>query len=234
RENVHLWMATQALASLPETVAEAARTNAADFVLFRGSPDEARQFHRWLPNVSEESLLSLSTGQALVLAGKGEDVEWTSIDRAARPLAVEEALREARDASQALWGQMDGDEHPEVPGRSDGVRPTAESRRDPEVERILLVLWAGVLDADPAPEIVVALGPLRDALDPSGHLLRTVGSILARSGVLAETKEAPGGRVWRLVREPFGALFPGGVDPEGLARATSVWRGIASPGGASG
>ena len=60
----------------PEPVAEAVWTNVADFVSFRGSPEEAREFARATRGVSAETVLSLPRGEAVVLLGKGNSVHW--------------------------------------------------------------------------------------------------------------------------------------------------------------
>ncbi|HEV2449978.1 MAG TPA: hypothetical protein VGU43_06195, partial [Thermoplasmata archaeon] len=76
RYNVHVYAATQSLASLSESVQEPLRTNVADYLLFRGDPREIREWSRWLPSVSAERLLALPQGHALFLEGKGVRVEW--------------------------------------------------------------------------------------------------------------------------------------------------------------
>ncbi|MGI0052854.1 MAG: helicase HerA domain-containing protein, partial [Thermoplasmata archaeon] len=78
RGNVHVWAATQSLRSLGEDLREAVLTNTSDFVIFRGDPEEAREFARWSPELSVDRLLSLPRGQAAVLLGKGEQLLWTA------------------------------------------------------------------------------------------------------------------------------------------------------------
>jgi hypothetical protein len=76
RQNVHVVVATQAIGSLPEPVQEAVWTNVADFVAFRGSPSEAREFARLVRGVSAEDVLALPRGEAIALVGKGGAAEW--------------------------------------------------------------------------------------------------------------------------------------------------------------
>ncbi len=81
RANVHVVLATQALASLPPAVAQAVWTNVADFVAFRGSPEEARELGRMSRAVSPEAVVAMPRGHAVVLLGKGESVAWVRTTR---------------------------------------------------------------------------------------------------------------------------------------------------------
>ncbi len=149
RWNVHVWLATQAMRSLSESVAEAARTNAADFVLFRGSPDDAREFHRWLPIVRESDLLSLGEGQALVLSGKGEEVQWATVPRGGSPSRSGTACPEPGPDS---FDRDEGGPPAPPPKRPpDPPSDSAISPPDPEIEetRLLLILAAGVEEGSP-------------------------------------------------------------------------------------
>ncbi|MCI4351358.1 MAG: ATP-binding protein, partial [Thermoplasmata archaeon] len=95
RYNLHVWAATQSLESLPDGVAEAFRTNAADLVLFRGSPAEAREIGRWNPSVVPSELLALPRGWCLALIGKGqrvEEVETSLPPPGSNPQKVRESL----------------------------------------------------------------------------------------------------------------------------------------------
>ncbi|EQD59792.1 hypothetical protein B1B_08046, partial [mine drainage metagenome] len=84
KRNVHVVLATQSIASFRHaSVEEAVRTNVADFVVFRGSPREARDLQETIPAVRAEALLALPRGHAALLLGKGEQVHW--IRTARRP-----------------------------------------------------------------------------------------------------------------------------------------------------
>ncbi|MCI4359355.1 MAG: DUF87 domain-containing protein [Thermoplasmata archaeon] len=232
RHNVHLWIATQALASLPESVAEAVRTNSADFVIFRGSPDEARAFHRWLPSVPEESLLSLGAGQALVLTGKGEDVQWVTLARTDPGRMQERTLSDVLEASRAHWAKDRSEETGSgTPAAEDPEE--IEGPRDETVHQILMVLWAGLLDSSPGTDLLLNLPMLRETLDPGGEALRIVGGLLSRSGALVETSDGPNGRCWRLRIDTFRSLLPERVDPIELAAATERWKDLAKRGSGS-
>ena len=76
RANVHVVLATQSLASLPEGVREAVWTNVADLVVFRGSPEEAREVGRIAPGAPAEAILALPRGWAVFLRGKGQRATW--------------------------------------------------------------------------------------------------------------------------------------------------------------
>jgi hypothetical protein len=227
--NVHLWLATQALASLPDGVREAAQTNAADFVIYRGSPEEAREFHRWAPVVREETLLSLPRGRAVLLRGKSESISWVTIDPCAPARSVEDALRLATESSRPSWVPEEGEasEGPDArPGES-GAPAAPDAGEAEKLRPILLVIWAGLLDADPAARIEVPVGPLRQELDPTGAVVRRVGAELARVGALSGNRREPDGRVWVVERVGIPELLGGGVGAEELALATTRWRQIA-------
>ena len=68
---------------------------------------------------------------------------------------------------------------------------------------------------------------LRQELDPTGVLVRRVGSELARAGALSENRRDPDGRVWVVGRSGMPELLGSGVGAEELALATSRWRKIA-------
>jgi hypothetical protein len=237
RRNVHLWLATQALASLPAPVAEAARTNAADFVLYRGSPEEAREFHRWSPSVREEALLALPRGQAVVLHGKQERVDWVTVGPPIPLRSDTEAIEAAVEASRSSWVPEEGeegrgDDDPAAPAAppTGGAAPPAGAPSpagDGPAERaILLALWAGLLDADPAPRLPVRVPALRAELDPGGEAVRRVGAVLARAGALSDNRKEADGRLWVVEREPLAHLLEGGVGAEELAQATAAWRRV--------
>ncbi len=105
RANVHLYLATQSFGSLPEPVAEAVRTNAADFLVFRGAPDDARELARWTPNVDPVQVLSLPRGRALLLRGKGALITPVTVSPPTvfPPERTERALDAARTASKPRW-----------------------------------------------------------------------------------------------------------------------------------
>jgi hypothetical protein len=228
--NVHLWMATQALASLPDVVREAAQTNSADWVLYRGSPEEAHEFHRWAPSVREETLLSLPRGRAVVLRGKNESAGWVAIDPPGARRSVDDALRAAVESSRPYWVPEDEVDDPGTDAPPSGRGPGPEGSGDAapvEVRSILLLLWAAMLDADPAPTIELRPAVLRAAFDPGGTVLRRVGSELARVGALVENRREADGRVWVVERAGLARLLGPGVGAEELAAATSAWRGVA-------
>jgi hypothetical protein len=229
RWNVHVWLATQAMRSLSESVGEAARTNAADFVLFRGSPDDAREFHRWLPILRESDLLSLGEGQALVLSGKGEELQWATMPRGRGP------PMSAPGPAEPLTSPAE----PGTPGPPPVPSPLPEGPPGPMVppsepetdeSRLLLILAVAVNEGAPSEEVWVDLRPLRRALDPEGKMLRNLGSRLARSEVLTGTREGPNGRSWRLHRAGLRALLPEGAGPEEWADAGRRWRQIRAAG----
>ncbi|MCI4362101.1 MAG: hypothetical protein L3J77_02765, partial [Thermoplasmata archaeon] len=229
RFNVHLWAATQSLAALPEVVREAAVTNAADIVVFRGSPDDAREVARWAPELASESLLGLRRGEAAVLAGKGSDVAWVRI-----PF---EPDRPRPDRWSTLWEQCrpfwSPNPAPEPPTEPhDGAPPDAGDSEDP-VREILLVLWAGLLATSEGAALTVSLDALREAVDPSGAGVRTVGQRLSAAGAL-EVGSSAAGRTWTVERAAVAALLGAGVAPAELVEADRRWARVATSSGGSG
>ncbi|HEV2429247.1 MAG TPA: DUF87 domain-containing protein, partial [Thermoplasmata archaeon] len=217
RMNVHLWMATQAIASLPEEVQEAAKTNASDFVLFRGSPDDAREIHRWVPSVAEEELLGLPRGHALYLRGKGERIRWVSVPDPPPVRGANLRLEEVLDVARAFWPR----EAEDAPAP---LRPGAPL--DPGLRSFLLVLWAGASVRAPDEPMILALEPLRRTLDPGGTLVRAAGTLLSRVGALGPLREGPDGRVWELRKGALETVFDGGIDAGEWTLATARWREV--------
>lgn len=85
RFNVHVLLGTQSLSALPPELADAVRTNVADFLLFRGSPEEAREFGRSIPALHAEDVLALGRGEAILLEGKGQHVRFIRVRRPRLP-----------------------------------------------------------------------------------------------------------------------------------------------------
>ncbi len=192
RRNVHVILATQAIASLPESVAEAVWTNVADFVAFRGSPEEAREFARASRGITPESILALPRGNAAVLLGKGHSVHWIRTSRIPGPRApVQDAEVEPspdigaeRDTLEVVRSEETTSSLPSEDEGSDGAGK---------------ILAAISLQARRSPHVVplrVSLAELRRDLDPGGRAVRTAGGILGRSGAIVRTDRDEFGTVW--------------------------------------
>ena len=195
RKNVHVVLATQAVGSLPESVEEAVWTNVSDFVAFRGSPEEAREFAKAAPGVSAEAILSLPRGHAAVLLGKGESVRWL---RTARLPAIQ--TREPESGIGPLAGSLEGSAPVSV--GSSGFSPSGPAtyrRVLDELQR----MGDGEGDGD---AIVVDVGELRERMDPGGEGVRHAGSILARSGALIRVERTGKGRRWVIDRARLSEL----------------------------
>jgi Helicase HerA, central domain len=230
RYNLHVWAATQSLESLPETVGEAFRTNAADLVLFRGSPAEAREIGRWNPSVVPSELLALPRGYCLALIGKGQRVE--AVEAATLPEGLETQAR--RDL---LAGKVAEFASAETPETSPVVAYEERSRtgfslaagQEPTLAT-LLDLFA--VASEPRPtgsELRVNLHRLREALPVSTSVVRQTGSELQRRGVLRGSGHDGSGSYWRVDREALRVTHPGPSDPVRVAELRAWWAAIEEP-----
>lgn len=204
RGNVHVVLATQAIGSLPEGVREAAWTNVADFVTFRGSPEEAREFARIARGVAPEALLALPRGHAVMFEGKGQSVHWiTTARRTAAPRA---------DPGQGGIGRAVARSNPpERPKTPETLESVGLRSADPEDVFGWLRRRAELLGE--AKDLVVSLEELREAIDPSGHGVRRAGTLLGRAGALRPSDHGTESGVWHVVvdRIPTGSSSAGGT-----------------------
>lgn len=221
RSNLHVWLATQSLASLSEGVREAVRTNVADIAAFRGSPDDARDLARLSGAVTEQSLASLPRGEATLLIGKGEHVSFLRTLEPRRPRAAASTDAEAAvlEASRRYWPA-------DLP--TDGGGAPSGAHDEERHRELALVLWAGLLEVAPAPTVRVPLEALRRSCDPGGLAVRALGRRLRELDLLRATGHDVDGAYWEVARDGMDALLGGGVGPEELARAEAKWRGMGS------
>ena len=167
RKNVHVVLATQGVGSLPPAVADAVWTNVSDFVAFRGSPEEAREFTRASRAVSAEDLLALPRGEAAVLLGKGHFVRWVKTIRIPGAPAVPPD-RENPEGGGSVAPDSGGPGVP-LPGEEPGEPSRAPSTR---VAAVLGYLAERAVGLAPGVPLVVRLEDLRREVDPDG-----VGSV---------------------------------------------------------
>lgn len=203
RYNVHAVVVTQSLASLPAEIAEAVRTNVADVVAFRGSPEDARELARVAGGVAPDRLLALARGSAAVLLGKGERTAWVRASRLP-----------ARPPSPSTVGRTGGGcrtvEEPETrrPARersSPQVGATAPPDDAPNHVLTSEQLWDRLvrqaaelpLDQPMRVEVPAASDP---ASSPETRLWRALGSRLGRSGILLRSERTATGTLWWLDR----------------------------------
>ena len=209
RENVHVILSTQAVASLPVGVPEAVWTNVADFVAFRGSPDEAREFARIAPGVATDALLALPRGRAAVLLGKGREVHWVRTSRI--PSGPAEGGSRTGPVDRGAGGPGE-----RGPGPSQGAPPGSEDPRrraqggravagpekgaPPSVDDVLRYLRARAAE-QAGGSFRVELAALRPAVDPDGSAVRSAGALLGRVGALLATERTERGATWVLAPE---------------------------------
>jgi hypothetical protein len=206
RRNVHVGLATQSLASLSPEVRDAVRTNVADLVVFRGSPEEALDFGRMTTAISAEAVLGLSRGEAAVLLGKGETVRWVrtarvpdgpragapAVDRPRAPLAGSSAGRAAYPPAR-------------VGDAPDGLPLSAGPSVAPGDGGLLAEVRAQADRLAPGELLQVDLAGLRAGGSADERALRTLGSELGRRGAIVRSERTAAGSVWW-------------VDPQALAR----------------
>jgi len=229
RENAHVWMATQSLDALPEAVRAAVRTNVADFLVFRGSPEDARDLGRMVPALTLEMIWSQPRGHALALIGKGEHIATVRLIPPAPlpPERMEGRLEAVRETSRRF-----------LPGRapdpvSEHSQPPAADPANPSGRAMLLALWSELLDLDPGATVRVHLDDLRRAFDPEGTGVRDLGRTLRDSGGLIRSDRDEHGSFWEVGRAGFDRLLGPGVDPRELDAAARRWRERPREGGAS-
>lgn len=194
RWNLSVLVATQSLDAFPEDLREALWTNASDFVVFRGSSDEARSFERWNPEASPERLARLARGEAAVFLGKGNRLEWIRL-RPLEPPARAGTRDRVVERCRRLWGPggplapADADATPRVPpGPTDlpmAARPAYGA---------LLELRRRNGGSGP---LVLRLASLREEFLLDGGALRELGRWLAARGRL-RTERGPDGTWWRI------------------------------------
>jgi DNA helicase HerA-like ATPase len=190
RRNVHTILATQSIASLPESVAEAVWTNVADFVAFRGLPDEAREIGRAAPGVRAERILALPRGTAAALVGKGGAVSWVRTIRipseARPPGRVEPRPIDSFPAS--------------VPVATGDAAVGAEVTPDPPISAAVLLEWLGHRSRTVGAGnlLPISLRELRDRTGGDAETVRRLGATLGRRGAIRRTERTPDGPVWWL------------------------------------
>lgn len=210
RTNAHLWLATQSLAALEEPVREAVLTNVADFVVFRGSPDDAREFARWSGQAGAESFLSLGRGEAMALVGARRIPERVRFS----PLPAGERT----GAQRQLIAERSGPE---------AVAPAAPAAAGTGVS-VGELLLAAEATAPPGPTFDFPFARVRAALDPAGGEVRALGAELRRAGALSHRRADPTGDVWAIDRAALAEWRARSGRPEASGRARDAWKRLAT------
>jgi hypothetical protein len=183
RANLHLFGATQSLSSLPRDLAEPFRTNSADFLLFRGDPEDAREFAHWNPALSAERLLAQPRGSAALLVGKGQELRWLRIRPPRVATEPENVPGEARPSRQS-----------ESPS---GPRTAPAGLADTEREAL-----RAASDTNAEGTVRISLDRLREQL-PGGDLaVRLLGGRLRAQGLLRRSGRDANGRFWEVAELP--------------------------------
>lgn len=185
RFNVHLVVGTQSLNALPEEMAAAIRTNVADFLVFRGSPDEAREFSRMAPALQAEDVLALTRGEAIYLEGKGRRVQYV------RPALT-------RTEPRATGGYRTGGPAASFPtGRERVQRPSV--RADPPSRAAAA---PGYVDPPRSTGTIrIYLADLQSPNPDGESRIREWGGFLGRAGDLLGRGRDARGSYWELTEE---------------------------------
>lgn len=199
RGNIHVWTATHSLRSLPEGLRDALLTNAADLIIFRGDPEEAREFARWSPELSVGRLMALSRGQALAMIGKAAQLEWFHAEPPPRTAPGVDIRDEVRRASLSRWPPRAAPK-PD-PGQTEESRTEVEVpsglERSPSEEGAVTYLRELGSSGEGAPRwVTLAEIAARSGCTPAD--LRRLGARLKRQGVLLRSEHGAAGRRWLL------------------------------------
>ncbi len=223
RFNLHVIVATQGVRSLPDALREAVLTNVADFVLFRGSPDEAAEFSRWFRSFAPEDLLGLPPLQAVLLRGRGEEIEWV---RTESGLSHEDSQRDSLDDFRASPSVRENPRKTESLSPTPSLAPTEASAvgigNEWTTDDLLLVLSVGLASERSANLARVPLSSLRAEFDPAGRTVRALGNRLRKAGLLQRTGRDQLGSFWELAREGWTSLSIHSDLAE--TRALDLWR----------
>ncbi len=233
RFNLHVWAVTQSLRSLPEDVRDAATTNSADVVLFRGDPSDARDVARWVPSLAPERILSMPRGEAALLVDKGSRTHWVHVfpprkgtgdpNRFRAILPVNEPVEPSREEGNPLVGSPATGDALTRPVRSTAPAPFFDALRD------LLSR------ADTRPEFTVHLSEFRSRWPDTPALadrwVRSGGRLLSLNGALVRTGKDDAGSFWVLSRERLTIILRSAPGPS--SNGSSEVEGEAGKGNSS-
>jgi hypothetical protein len=200
RFGLHVVLGAQSLAGFPEPIREAIWTNCSEFVLFRGSPVEAREFDRWGTPVSSERLVNLPRGVAAVLIEKGRAVEWIRTRPRSPPRDSAARLREAADGSAERWGGGSALGMPaDRPGKDRSAIPS-------EARPVLNALQREIGEPGSGDSFRILLDRWRRVQPFSEGAIRAAGRWLSEGAVI-RSERTPEGTVWTVDRRKLaGAL----------------------------
>jgi energy-coupling factor transporter ATP-binding protein EcfA2 len=213
RGNVHVWTATQSLRSLGEELREALLTNCADFVLFRGDPEDARLFGRWSGELTPERLLALPRGHAAVLVGKGSSVGWAETRSPGPPIDRPERWGEIAARSLARWASAPATAGPDRDPPDRDVEVSAALNAGAGAARALAVAAEAAAKAAPR-SAQIALAELRRAAGLTVEEGRELGGDWRRRGILRSSRPGPAGPVWELAPAGEAAWGPATPPPQ--------------------
>ncbi|MCI4353487.1 MAG: DUF87 domain-containing protein [Thermoplasmata archaeon] len=218
RFNLHVWAVTQSLRSLTDSLRDALMTNSADVVLFRGAPEEVRDFARWVPELLPERIMRMPRGEAAALIGKGTATHWVHLDPP-RPGSTDPA-RFAPLAPEVNF--------PDPPAGI--VAPAVSPSELSESGRTGPSTLAGsplgetlremAQESATGAELTVRLSALRSRWSGEPALaegwVRHGGRVLASAGILVRSGKDPGGSFWVLSRQRLEGML--GTGPPGIGR----------------
>jgi hypothetical protein len=218
RGNIHVWTTTQSLRSVDEPLREALLTNSADLLVFRGDPEEARDFSRWSRELTPERLLALPRGHAALLLGKGNRIEWVTTSPPPAPGSGATVRESIRVRSLERFGPTPG-----PPADLDGSTGSGPSRQTaPAPSRIAVLALLAVAAAGRDTPWAVSLERLRRVSGAGEAEIRAAGARLKSMGLLTGRSSGPDGALWELAARGFESLHPGPVTEEELQAARSL------------
>ena len=206
RYNLHVWLATQSLASLSADLRDTLVTNARDIVLFRGSPADARLAVDTLGLAEARDLLTLPRGRAIAFLEKAAQVTPVNIPAPSTPTAAGKGNDVLEGIARATLDRWEG------PSSSPGVPPGGEEVAPAEpgdgLFSIVRVLASDAGSGEAGTPFEVPMRRLVSLAGGDVRRVRALGALLKGTGALVRSERRDGERVWVLTRDGLEHSLP--------------------------